>query len=154
MKKTVIGQVLNIILIWALYMVYRVKDAFYLAYEGKYLENTHLLRLLLSAGIVFLVLGLMFYIKMKDNGIRGVKTFLKTDLSVVEEDERDKEIISGISRRNYLLLSDGIIAMIMFIPVIIKAREITMHGLILGLAVIATLNVTLFLIRYIKAYQA
>ncbi|HBW12698.1 MAG TPA: hypothetical protein DEF30_02580 [Proteiniclasticum sp.] len=153
MNKTVIGQLLNIILIWSLYLLFRTKSAFDLAYEGKYLEAKYLSYVLLSAALVFLLIGLMIYVSMKGKKLSGLHHFLKADISVSEEDERDSEIIGRISRKNYLALSGGLVAMIVFAPVLIGTREITLHGLVLALAVIATADALAFLLQYIKAYK-
>lgn len=153
MNKTVIGQILNIVLAWALYTVFRAKNAMDLAYEGKYLEDTHLMRVLLSAAAAFLIIGIMIHVSMKGKKIRGLGDFLKADISVSEEDERESEIIRRISRKNYLALSGGLVAMIVFAPILIGAKEITLHGLILALAVIATVDALSFLLQYIKAYK-
>jgi len=77
MNKTVIGQILNIVLAWTLYTVFRAKNAMDLAYEGKYLEDTHLMRVLLSAAAAFLIIGIMIYISMKGKKIRSFGDFLK-----------------------------------------------------------------------------
>ena len=153
MNKTIIGQLLNIILIWSLYLLFCTKSAFDLAYEGKYLEANYFSNVLLSAAFVFLVIGLMIYVSMKGKKVSGLRHFLRADISVSEEDEREIEIIRGISRKNYLALSGGLVAMIVFAPILIGTKEITLHGLILSLAVIATVDALSFLLQYIKAYK-
>ena len=124
-----------------------------LAYEGKYLEDTHLMRVLLSAAAAFLIIGIMIYISMKGKKIRSFGDFLKLDISVSEDDERESEIIRRISRKNYLAYSGGVMAMIVFAPILIGTKEITLHGLVLALAVIATADALLFLFQYIRAYH-
>ncbi len=153
MNKTVIGQILNIVLAWTLYTVFLAKNAMDLAYEGKYLEDTHLMRVLLSAAAAFLIIGIMIYISMKGKKIRSFGDFLKLDISVSEDDERESEIIRRISRKNYLAYSGGVMAMIVFAPILIGTKEITLHGLVLALAVIATADALLFLFQYIRAYH-
>lgn len=153
MKKTIQANVLSILLACSLYGVYLARDAFMVAYEEGRLEPTHLLVQMLTAGITFLILGILIFTSFRDKKYKHVKEFLSDDLSIREEDEREAQMILDISRKQYVFLSNGILVGVILIPVFVSGRAVSLHAVVLTLVLTWILDVSLFLFRYVRAYR-
>lgn len=112
MKKTIIGQILGILLVWALYGVYLTRVSFYEAFHGAYLEFGDLLLLFVSAAVLIAVCLLLFWNSMRGEKIKGFRSFMVRNLALTEDDEREKKIVMDANRKSYYFTSNTLILVI------------------------------------------
>ena len=154
MKKTIIGQVMTILIGWSLYGIYLAKKAFYAAYDTRELERSHLILLLISAATLFLIMGVLLWNKLRDDKKRKFRyILLSANFSVSEEDERDEMIINKITRTNAELFSNVFILVIAALAMLINNHEISVDSILLVMVLMTTLDGVLFLYKYLKVYR-
>ena len=153
MKKTIIGQILGILLVWALYGVYLTRVSFYEAFHGAYLEFGDLLLLFVSVAILIAVCLLLFWNSMRGEKIKGFRSFMVRNLAVTEDDEREKKIVMDANRKSYYFTSNTLMLVIAALSFFMNKKIISVHTLILALVIGITLETMLFLFYYIKKYN-
>lgn len=153
MKKTIIGQILGILLVWALYGVYLTRVSFYEAFHGAYLEFGDLLLLFVSVAILIAVCLLLFWNSMRGEKIKGFRSFMVRNLAVTEDDEREKKIVMDANRKSYYFTSNTLILVIAALSFFMNKKMISAHTLILTLVIGITFETMLFLFYYIKKYN-
>lgn len=153
MRKTIIGQVLTILLTWGLYGIYKSRKAFDGAFNRSELEISDFILLLISAAILLLIAGVLFWNKLRDDKKRKFHYILSANYSISEEDERDKMIINKITRTNAELFSNVFILIIAILAMVIKNHEISVDSILLVMILMITLDGILFLYKYLKVYK-
>lgn len=153
MKKTIIGQILGILLVWALYGVYLTRLSFYEAFHGAYLEFDDLLLLLFSVAILIAVCLLLLWNSMRGEKIKGFRSLMVRNLAVTEEDEREKKIVTDANRKSNYFTSNALMLVIAALSFFMNKKMISAHTLILALVIGITLDSMLFLFYYVKKYN-
>lgn len=140
MRKTTLGTILTIALVWTLYFLYLERSNFYAAHQANVLERSHLIKMLVPAILGIIITGLMLWNAGKGKSFNSIKTFLKEDTMLTQEDERERLITSQVALKSYRLLSNVMLIALLACISFIDVKSLAMQHLVLFIAVLITVD--------------
>lgn len=154
MKKTTIGTFLNVLLAWTLVVSQRGRRDFYSAHEAGILNQSHLIRFFIPLIIALLIIFFLLRNAMKGKKFPSFRAFMKEDLVLTLEDERERTVSSEIALKNYQFLGNLLVVLLVLLPFFSDWRAISTEQILLFIALVITIDSAYYLWNFRKAMDA